>query len=399
MADVGLRQPVRGPFERWPHATDLLIAFVAFLLTLAIWSLRTEVEGFSLNTLTGVGTWLCAFVGSFALLWRRSHPLHVHGLVLVLSLIVLFGPLSDGIVALAFTLYSVGRHEPNTRASLMGLSAALIYVAIDSRVLTSPGVEDVLAGVIAFLLWYTGRRLRFRGEYLRLLEERAQHLERERNLDAERAVAAERTRIAREMHDVVAHQVSLMTVQAGAARTITSSDPKAAGDAMAAVETAGRHALSEMRQLLGVLRPADAGDGLAPQPGVDDLPALVKQVSDVGPRVSFERRGDWSAVPASIELAVYRIVQETLTNVIKHAGDRVDVDVTIDSNIDGVFVHTQDNGRGITAGATGGHGLVGMRERVALLGGSFEAANRAERGFEVRVFLPRTPGGAVEGTG
>ncbi|MEO1576050.1 MAG: histidine kinase, partial [Pseudomonadota bacterium] len=326
MADVGLRLPLRGPFERWPHATDLCIALLAFVLTLALWSSRTDVEGLNLNTLAGVGTWLCAFIGSFALLWRRSHPLQVHGLVLALSLIIFFGPLSNGLFAMAFTLYSVGRYEPSARASLAGLAAGLIYIAIDSRVFTSPGVEDVLAGALAFLLWYTGRRLRFRGEYLRLLEERAQHLERERSLEAERAVAAERTRIAREMHDVVAHQVSLMTVQAGAARTITSSDPAAAGDAMAAVETAGRHALSEMRQLLGVLRPADTHDGLAPQPGVDDLPALVKQVSDVGPRVAFERRGDWSAVPASIELAVYRIVQETLTNVIKHAGEDVDVD-------------------------------------------------------------------------
>lgn len=397
MVDVGLRPPFRGPFERWPHATDLCIALVAFLLTLAIWSRRTDVEGLSLNTLPGVGTWLCAFVGSFALLWRRSHALKVHGLVLALSLLIFFGPLSNGLVAMAFTLYSVGRYEPDARASLLGLAAGLIYIAIDSRVLTSPGVDDVLAGVMAFLLWYTGRRLRFRGEYLRLLEERAQHLEREQSLEAERAVAAERTRIAREMHDVVAHQVSLMTVQAGAARTITTSDPEAAGDAMAAVETAGRHALSEMRQLLGVLRPADSGDELAPQPGVSDLPALARQVSDVGPKVTFEQRGDWSDVPASVQLAVYRIVQETLTNVIKHAGDKVDVDVTVESSGDGVFVHTQDNGRGAVTGAPGGHGLVGMRERVALLGGTFEAANRRERGFDVRVFLPRGAGVANEG--
>ena len=241
---------------------------------------------------------------------------------------------------------------------------------------------------MAIVVWYVGRRLRFRGEYLRLLEERARHLEREQHTRAERAVAAERTRIAREMHDVVAHQVSLMTVQAGAARTITASDPNAAGDAMAAVESAGRQALTEMRGLLGVLRPASDDDPLAPQPGLSDLPALVQRVREVGPDVVFERSGDLDALPARLQLSLYRIVQEALTNVIKHAGTPVRVQILMHGDDRAVELRIVDDGAGSGDASTGGHGIVGMRERAELLGGTLKAAPQ-DGGFAVHAVLPR----------
>ena len=392
VAGIAAWRPWRGPFERWPQLSDLLIALLAFVLTLVMWSQGSGHETLSMNSLTDVGAYLCAFVGNFALLWRRSHPLHVHATVLGASILVHFGSTADGIVALAFSLYSLGRYEADSRASLIGAVAALVFIVIDLNVFDTPSAGSTIAALLILALWYLGRRLRFRGEYLRLLEERALHLERERNVESERAVVAERTRIAREMHDVVAHQVSLMTVQAGAARTISTSDPKAAGDAMSAVEAAGRQALSEMRHLLGVLRLVDADDALGPQPRLDDLPALARRVDDAGPVVGLQTKGVLSGLPARLELNAYRIVQEALTNVIKHAGAGAPVDVFVEGRTDGVLIRVRDYGEGDDTEQTGGHGITGMRERVELLGGSFTAGNCPDGGFEVRAHLPLESG-------
>ncbi|MEO0424277.1 MAG: sensor histidine kinase, partial [Pseudomonadota bacterium] len=235
---------------------------------------------------------------------------------------------------------------------------------------------------------------RFRGEYLRLLEERAEHLERERSVEAERAVAAERTRIAREMHDIVAHQLSLMTVQAGAAKTVSRSDPEAAREAMVAVEKAGRQAVSEMRHLLGVLRPvSEEANELGPQPGIGDLPALVREVGDVGPRVELAVDPAAATLPARLQLTAYRVVQEALTNVIRHAGTDVAVEVSIELSEDIATVVVRDDGTGGNITANSGHGLRGMRERVQLVGGKFSAGRRAQGGFEVIAQLTLGAGG------
>ena len=383
---MGVWQPFRGPFERWPQLTDVSIAIVALVLTLAMWSQRSSPP--TMDTFMDVGAYLVAFVACLALLWRRSHPWQVHAVVMAATILIVFMPTADGVVAMAFSLYSLGRYEADSRTSLTGAGATFVFLVLDQGLLMTPSADGAMATVMAIALWYVGRRLRFRGEYLRLLEERAAHLEREQSVEAERAVAAERTRIAREMHDVVAHKLSLMTVQAGAARTISASDPKAASDAMSAVESAGRHAMSEMRHLLGVLRPADAGDALGPQPCISDLPALVREVNEVGPTVHLATSGSLSGLPSSLELTVYRIAQEALTNVIKHAGEGVRSDVSVDGRDDRVVVTITDNGHGSGAGKKGGHGIAGMRERVELLGGSFRAADRPDGGFEVCAVLP-----------
>ncbi|MEO1593918.1 MAG: sensor histidine kinase [Pseudomonadota bacterium] len=388
LAAHGVRRPIRGPFEAWPKTTDLVIVLVSLGLTLAMWAQRVPPEQQLLDSWLEIGAYLLAFVACFSLLWRRTHPLFVHAIVLGISTLIYLGPTADGVVALAFSLYSLGRYEPNSRASLVGALAAFLILAVDMRVFTDASTLSLFSALGALGIWYAGRRLRFRGEYLRLLEERARHLERERHAEAERAVAAERTRIAREMHDVVAHQVSLMTVQAGAARTVSETDPSAAGDAMAAVESAGRNALEEMRHLLGVLRPADAADTLDPQPGIDDLPSLVQHVQDAGPQVALETRGALDDLPARLELNAYRIVQESLTNVIKHAGPDAQVAVTVDGHEDRVVVTVTDNGSGGDGAHSGGHGIVGMRERVDMLGGSLRAGTRPEGGFEVRAEFP-----------
>lgn len=348
----------------------------------------------AVRSFVDVGTFVCAFVGNLALLWRRSHPLSTHYVVLGASVLVYLGSMTGGIFALAFSLYSVGRHAKDSRASLIAMLAALAFVAVDSFVVNPPSISGMLGAMMVAGLWYVGRRYRFRGEYLRLLEERAEHLERERSVEAERAVAAERTRIAREMHDIVAHQLSLMTVQAGAAKTVSRSDPEAAREAMVAVEKAGRQAVSEMRHLLGVLRPvSEEANELGPQPGIGDLPALVREVGDVGPRVELAVDPAAATLPARLQLTAYRVVQEALTNVIRHAGTDVAVEVSIELSEDIATVVVRDDGTGGNITANSGHGLRGMRERVQLVGGKFSAGRRAQGGFEVIAQLTLGAGG------
>ncbi|UTA46799.1 sensor histidine kinase [Simiduia sp. 21SJ11W-1] len=391
---AGLRavwQPLRGPLVRWPQLADVLIALLAGLLTAALWSVG-DGETLSLNGFAGLAAAQLAFLSSLALLWRRSHPWQVHAVVMAASVLVYFATPVKGLVAMAFSLYSLGRYEAQKNASLLGVAASVMFVLLDRALLNPLTAGGTMTVVMVVGVWYLGRRLRFRAEYLRLLEERARHLEREQHAEAERAVAAERSRIAREMHDVVAHQLSLMTVQAGAARTVARTDPEAATEAMAAVEQAGRRALAEMRQLLNVLRPERQRLALAPQPGVRDLPALIAQVNAVGPAVTLHTRGDLAVLPARLDLTVYRLVQEALTNVIKHAGPGVQVAVDITGDATAVGVTVRDSGRGPLPAANPGHGLAGMRERVSLLGGDFSAGAARQGGFEVCARLPRLHG-------
>lgn len=385
---VRVWQPLRGPFERWPNLTDFLLALLSFIITLGMWSLGSDRNGFPLATLAEVGIFLCAFVGNFALLWRRSHPLQVHAVVIAVSILVLIGPPTNSVFALAISLYSVGRYSADDRASVIGMLAGLVMVATDLLVLNTPDVGGTIAAGFVIALWYVGRRLRFRGEYLRLLEDRNEQLQREKRADEERAIAQERTRIARELHDIVAHQVSLMTVQAGAAKTVADSNPQAARESMAAVEKAGRQALTEMRHLLGLLRPAASAHNLGPQPGIADLPILVGKVCEAGHEVSLTTEGQLSGLPARLDLNVYRIIQEALTNVLKHAGAGASAEVLVSRNNNSIDLSIRDNGFGADNASHNGHGIVGMRERVELLGGSFSAGPCTDCGFAIQASLP-----------
>ncbi len=240
-----------------------------------------------------------------------------------------------------------------------------------------------------FVAWYVGRRLRLR-------QERADELLREQAAEARRIVVEERTRIARELHDVVAHRVSLMTVQAGAAKAVAAEDPEGALRAMGAVEEAGRQALDELRHLLGVLRPETDHDGLGPQPGLADLPRLVEQTRGAGLDVSLATDGVPARLPARVDLFAYRIVQEALTNVLKHAGPGARTEVRLGTEPGGIVIEVLDDGRGaaVLPGSDGaaagarGHGIVGMRERALLLGGTLDARPRPGGGFRVAAHLP-----------
>ncbi|MGP4024447.1 sensor histidine kinase [Actinomadura sp. 3N407] len=242
----------------------------------------------------------------------------------------------------------------------------------------------VVAGV-----WLLGLHMRTRRAYLRSVEERAERLERERDNEVKVAMAAERARIARELHDVVAHNVSVIVVQADGASYAIDTDVGRARQALDTISSTGRLALAEMRRLLGVLREHDDAGAFAPQPGVAELDDLIEQVRASGLAVTFEMDGTPPAMSEGRQLTIYRIVQEALTNTLKHGGPRVAVAVRLRYAEDALEIRVDDDGRGAAAPDDGrGHGLAGMRERVAVYGGDLCAAPRPGGGFEVVARIP-----------
>jgi signal transduction histidine kinase len=218
-------------------------------------------------------------------------------------------------------------------------------------------------------------------------ERRAQLAERERDVAAREAVVGERARIARELHDAIAHNVSMMVVQAGAERRVLNGRQRSTGEVLQTIEEIGRGALTEMRRLVGMLREGGE-DQLSPQPGLADLPRLVGQVGEAGLPVELTVEGNQRQLPVGIELSAYRIVQEALTNALKHAGDAT-ASVSVRYGEDTLELEIVDDGPGAAAPvASGGHGLAGMRERVALYGGRIDTGLKPSGGFRVRVLLP-----------
>ncbi|WP_420895890.1 sensor histidine kinase [[Actinomadura] parvosata] len=241
--------------------------------------------------------------------------------------------------------------------------------------------------ILVVTVWVTGLYANTRRRYLEGLEERAERAERERDQQARMAAAAERARIARELHDVVAHNVSVMVVQADGAGYALDSDPEQARLAVRNISKTGRAALAEMRRLVGVLRENEGGStDYTPQPGLGQLEELVR-----GSAVPASLRvgGAPAELPEGQQLTVYRIVQEALTNALKHGGPGVEATVEIDYLGSELVVRVTDNGRGAAAPASpGGHGLIGMRERVGMYGGAVSARPRQGGGFEVLARLP-----------
>lgn len=342
---------------------------------------------------------VAAMVVSLAL--RRRAPLTVLAANIVGEALLAYlgyGPSVADIIAFLVAVYSVAAHRPLARSAIGG-GAALIAFGV--LMLSDPLDVNLLQYItnLALLVgvWWLGRGLRLRRAYLAELEDRAQRLERVREGDARTARVEERARIARELHDVVAHHVSVMTVQAGAARRILDRDPESALEAMTTIEGLGRTALSEMRRIVGVLRterdPEHTGRELAPQPGLHDIGGLIDRVRETGLMVQLWIEGEPRTLSPGVDLAVYRLVQEALTNTLKHAGPQARAWVRIHYAGQGVNVEIEDDGRGAAAGLPGngdsaGHGLVGMRERVALYGGELRIGPRSGGGFEVRARFP-----------
>jgi len=331
---------------------------------------------------------------------RRAHPTGAFmtavavGAGQVLSNVRL-APADLAIIVLLYTLAAY----TTRRISVAGLAVCLLGSAAAMIRWAAPGLSQLswlLVGSIMFagpalIAWVLGDSMRYRRAYYANLEERAARLERDRDVQAQVAAAAERARIARELHDVVAHNVSVMVVQADGAAYALGSDPGRAREALAAISATGRQALTEMRVLLGVLRRND-GDvqaALTPLPGLGQLDELIEQTRAAGLAVSCTVEGPPQPLPGGAALAAYRIVQESLTNTRKHAGPGACAAVLLRYCGDALELAITDDGLGAAAASDGaGHGLTGMTERAAMYGGSVQAGPRPDGGFQVRARLP-----------
>lgn len=240
--------------------------------------------------------------------------------------------------------------------------------------------------------WFIGVMMRLRRESERRAIARAVEMELRQDERAQVAVQAERNRIARELHDVVAHAISVTVVQARGGERILASNPERAREAFGAILATGEQALGEMRRLLGMLRDDTEPSGLSPQPSIDQLAELVEQLRRSGLDVELTVAGPPRPLPPGIDISAYRIVQEALTNVVRHAGPAV-ARVSVDYHPGAVEVSVVDNGRGAVNPRPGGHGIIGISERVSLVGGTLAVGPNPSGGFAVRVLLP-TP---VEG--
>ncbi|MFG1759567.1 sensor histidine kinase [Micromonospora echinofusca] len=386
-------------------AFDVLVAAVVVLLGLA--GLANQPGGWK-ATLVSAGM-------AVALLFRRAHPSAVAVAVAALALVQVlagWGPLAFD-VAVLIALYSVVKYADRLRDGIfagVGAAVGVVLAGLQTQGVIAWWATAIYYGLVTGAVWLVALNVRTRRLYVLTLEERAATLEREREAEARAAVAGERTRIARELHDVVAHSMAVMIVQADGARFMLDRDPETARQAVKVVADTGRQALEEMRRLVGVLREpsapdAQAGPGAAGAPGgagatadpahrrlaLTELPALLGRFRAAGLRARHTVTGEPAPMPPGLELTVYRVVQEGLTNALKHAGVGAGVEVTVACAGDAVVVRVVDDGQGrppVSPAPSGGHGLVGMRERVGVYDGSLTAGPRLAGGWQVEARLP-----------
>ena len=347
-----------------------------------------------------------ALLASVPLLFRRRFPFAAPALVFVglagVSLVFPAG-VTEGttfaMLGLVLACWAAGAQRDGQQAlagAALGLAAFAVIVPARRGPVTSVEVGDAEVEIVSWLVIGVGLplaafALRRRAERASVLEARADRLAREREERARAAVVAERARIARDLHDVIAHSVSVMTIQGGAARLLLDQDVRRAHEPLLVVEETGHQAMAELRRLLGIVHAEQGAQALAPQPGLADLGSLVEQVRRAGLPVALAVDEAPHAFTPGMGLAAYRIVQEALTNALKHAGP-ARAWVTVRYEPDALVLEIADDGRGVpSADADCGHGLVGMRERVSLYGGELVAGPRAGGGFAVRARLPLGP--------
>jgi signal transduction histidine kinase len=340
------------------------------------------------------------------LVFRRDHPVAAFAIAIAVGgLQVLFDihvtPIDAAILVL---LYTLAAYRPR-RISVAGLAICLIGSAAAMARWAPPDIglsHWISLGLVMFagssvVAWVLGDSMRYRRGYYAALEDRAARLERERDAQAQIAAAAERARIARELHDVIAHNVSVMVVQADGASYALDSSPERARQALGAIASTGRQALAEMRRMLGVLRSEDDATGVVPLPGIEQLGELLEQTRASGLAVSFTVQGVPGPLPGGLALAAYRIIQESLTNTRKHGGPQASARVLLRYCEDVLMLQITDDGRGATEADGAGHGLTGMRERVALYHGTLRAGPRPGGGYQVTARLPVARGAVPAG--
>lgn len=320
---------------------------------------------------------------------RRRRPLVLIGMQVVGSALIFAQPPYTVLFAAFFAMYSVCVYGPTPWIAVAWLTAGLVALQVGLpgiQVRLPPAVLMLLGGLTAIA---GGMAARSRQSEARMQRERAERLSYERQLVAQMAVAGERTRIARELHDVVAHSVGVMVIQAGAARMVSGQSPQAQ-EALRAVAETGKEALDELRRLLGLLTAGEQEAELTPQPGLEQLDALVARVRSAGLSVQLRVMGRRRPLPAGLDLTAYRLLQEALTNSLKHSGGSA-TRVCVDFGETELRLEVVDAGRPAGAPAlasAGGHGLIGMRERVTVFGGDLEAGPEPDGGFAVRARLP-----------
>lgn len=383
----------------------ILAAVLTFTLgmgSLAIGISSSSAVGGIVAALTGLGM-------PAALAWRRTRPVASAVAVYAMALAhVLAGVILTGSDLVIFvSLYSVTVYGPvwaRRTALFSALFGCLIvggwyiftaYQPYDLQSLVSSLTIAGLLGALVLASWAIGLMRRARVVQIETLAERAARLEVERDQQAQIATAAERARIAREMHDIVAHSLSVIIAQADGGRYAAAASPEAAGHALTTISETGRDALADMRRILGVLRSDGQGDSaLAPQPAQTDLDTLVAHVRDAGLSVSLVRMGTARALPPGAGLTIYRIAQESLTNILKHAGPGASATVLLQWTPASLVLQIDDDGRGAAATSDGaGQGLLGMRERASMLGGTLATGPRPGGGYRVRAEIP-VPAGA-----
>ncbi|MFB7286395.1 sensor histidine kinase [Actinacidiphila glaucinigra] len=384
--------------RRHPTWVDSFWALVLLGFS-SLWIANDELHAHSRAAAVPLALALSAVV---ALRRRMPEKMLLLGILVGVLQLVLDVQANPGDFAMLVIIYTVAANGARW-ASRLAFAGGLVASTIstlrwpnESEGQWADAVSAVFLAVPFLLAWVIGDSLRTRRAYYAELEERAARLQREREAQSKAAVAAERARIARELHDVVAHNVSVMVVQADGAAYVLDASPEQAKQALETISTTGRQALTEMRRLLGVLRTGDDGGGeYVPQPGVDQLTDLIEQVRGAGLPVAFEVAGESRPLASGVELTAYRIVQEALTNTRKHGGPEAHAKVRLTFGDGDLSLLIEDDGRGAQqelyegGGEDGqGQGLIGMRERVGMVSGTLDAGPRPGGGFRISAVLP-----------
>ncbi len=343
--------------------------------------------------------WLIILIllATLSLALRRRYPTTVMATVQIAWMIevALSYPDTMSVFGLGVALHAVGSNLPPQRSrvvAFVSIGTALAWTGLGVLIQSDVGPDSLLTmGAFSLFAWLLGREVSVRQLRTEDLERRASAAERDREQRAREAVTEERIRIARELHDVVAHDMTVMTVQAAAARRTLHRDPAKAEIALEAVEQAGHEALTEMRRLLGMLR-TSLPEARTPQPGLVRITQLVTQLEEAGLPVELAIEGDARPLPPGIDLNAFRIIQESLTNALKHGGPDTRASLRLIYQPDRITIEINDDGRGaaeeLATPGEYGQGLVGMRERVSLLGGDLTAGPRRGGGYRVRAELP-----------